>query len=208
VIRILLAHRGALLRGALAALLSGEDDLELVAELDRGEEVVDAALRVQPDVAVLDYMLPGTVDICEVCKRLCRAVPDCRVLTVIDRRSCVAASRHLLRLAPRVGLVSLDATPAALVDSVRRLARGEPVLDPDLAMATLQSRLQSREVELTDRECEVLRLARLGATAKEIATSLCLSTGTVRNYLSKILTKLEARTRIEAINKAQEAGWI
>jgi two-component system, NarL family, response regulator DesR len=153
---------------------------------------------------VLDSPLPSTVDMCEVCNRLCRALPDCGVLIVIDPRSSVAASRHLLRLAPRVGLVSLDATPADLVDNVRRLARGEPVLDPDLAMAALQS----HKAVLTERECEVLRLARFGATAKEIATSLCLSTGTVRNYLSKILTKLEARTRIEAIHKAQEAGWI
>ena len=199
-IRVLLGHRGALLRGALAALLSDEDDLDVVAELGCGEEVQSVAVQVRPHVVVLDHALPGNVGVHD----LCGTLPDCRVLTLLDKRSCGQVGRSLARLAPRVGLMSIDATPKDFVDGVRRLAGGEPVLDPELAVVALRS----GDTVLTDRECDVLRLAALGSTAKEIATSLCLSTGTVRNYLSKILNKLSARTRIEAIRIAQDSGWI
>lgn len=192
------------MRGALAAMLSREQDLDVVAELDRADDVLATALRVRPHVAVLDFGLPGTTKVTELCQTLCLRLPACRVLTVLDQHTCAAASRSLAQLMPRVGLLATDASPPALVDGVRRLARGEPVLDLKLAVAALTA----SDSLLTEREREVLSLARHGATTKEIARSLCLSTGTVRNYLSRTLTKTGARSRIDAIRIAQEAGWI
>ena len=203
-IRILLAHRGALLRGALAALLADEDDLEVVAELGCVDHVLTEAVHVRPQMVVLDCALPGSVPVHELCAALCRRLPECGVLGLLDRQAYGRLGHSLVRLAPRVGLMGTEAPPKDFVEGIRRLTRGEPVLDPDLAVAALRS----GNTTLTARECDVLRLAALGATSKEIATSLCLSTGTVRNYLSRILTKLGARTRVEAIRIAQDAGWI
>lgn len=199
-IRILLGYHGALPRAALARLLVASPGLEVIAEAGNSDDVPPLTKRVQPDVVVLDHALPGTVSVTD----LCRELVDCRVLALLDGRSGGWAGRSLIRLAPQVGLLSVDAEPGDFVEGVHRLARGEPVLGPDLAVVALRA----DEPVLTSRECDVLRLAAIGATAKEIAASLCLSPGTVRNYLSRTLTKLDARTRIEAIRIAQDAGWI
>jgi two-component system, NarL family, response regulator DesR len=135
---------------------------------------------------------------------VCRALPARGVLVLVDREQVLGASLQLARQAPRVGLIATDASPAELVDAVRHIARGEPVLDAGLAVAALTAEVNP----LTGREQEVLQLASTGATTREIARRLSLSTGTVRNYLSRILAKTEARTRIEAVRIAQEAGWI
>lgn len=204
VIRILLAYRGALSRGAVAAVLSAQTDMEVVAEPARCEQVVPGALRTRPDVVVIDHALPGGVPMSDLSRTLCRVATGCRVLVVLDRRSGAGVGRALVGMMPRVGLIGTEATPMDLVTDIRRLARGDTVLAPELAVAALQS----VDTVLTDREREVLHHARLGATAKEIARCLCLSPGTVRNYLSRVLTKTGARTRIEAIRIAQDAGWI
>lgn len=185
-------------------MLSAQTDMEVVAEPARCEQVLPCAVQTRPDVVVLDFALPGGIAVAEMSRTLCRTLPGCTVLVVLDRRSCAGVGRSLARLVPRVGLIGTEATPMELVTDIRRLARGESVLAPDLAVAALRS----ADTVLTDRECEVLHHARLGATAKEIARSLCLSPGTVRNYLSRVLAKTGARTRIEAIRIAQEAGWI
>ena len=199
-IRVLLGHRGALLRGALAAVLSKEDDLSVVAELDRADEVLPAAAREDPHVLVLDPAMHGEVGVEEVCREL----GSLGILLLVDREASAAASLALVRMAPRVGLIATDASPEELVEAVRRIAGGLPVLDLELAMAALRA----GENPLTHRECEVLRMVTTGATAQEIAHKLCLSAGTVRNYLSHILTKTGSRSRIEAIRKAQDEGWI
>jgi len=200
VIRILLGHDGALLRGALAALISAEPDLEVVAELARTGDVPAAIARERPHVAILDYLLPGDATVSE----LCRTLPDCAVLVVLDPQLSAGAGRSLAQLAPRVGLIGTEASPAELVESVRQIARGEPVLDPALAVAALMA----GDNPLTERECEVLRRVMDGAPAKEIAKKLELNVGTVRNYLSRILAKTGARTHVDAVRIAQEAGWI
>jgi len=200
VIRILLGHNGALLRGALAALISAEPDLEVVAQLARTGDVPAAIARERPQVAILDYLLPGNATVSE----LCRTLPDCAVLVVLDPQLSAGAGRSLAQLAPRVGLIGTEASPAELVYGVRQLARGEPVLDPALAVAALTA----GDNPLTERECEVLRLVVEGAPAKEIAKKLELNVGTVRNYLSRILAKTGARTHVDAVRIAQEAGWI
>lgn len=202
-IRIVLGHRSTLVRGALAAVLSREPGLTVVAELARDEEVLTVVVRERPHVVVLDALPPGTVALGELCHELCRRVPRMRVLVMLDH-GAARVGRSLVRLAPRVGFFATDASPDDLVAAVRRLAHGEPVLDPELAVAALNA----SDNPLTVRECEVLRLAMRGAPATEIAGSLRLSIGTVRNHLSRIVSKTGARTRIEAIRLAQEAGWI
>lgn len=197
-IRIVLGHRGKLLRGALAAVLSKEEDLHVVAEFGRTKDVVAALTRVKPDVVVLEARMPAEMGIEEVSRQ------QPRMLILVDRAGSVATSLALARLAPRVGLIATDASPDELVVAVRQLARGRPVLDVELAMTALHA----EQNPLTEREREVLRLLTTGATAQEIAHKLCLSAGTVRNYLSHILTKTDARSRIDAIRKAEEAGWI
>ncbi|WP_026163331.1 response regulator transcription factor [Kribbella catacumbae] len=197
-IRILLGHRGTLLRGALAAVLSKEEDLHVVAEFGRTRDVLSALNRVHPDVVVVEARMPAEMGIEEVSRQ------QSRMLILVDRGDAVGANLALARLAPRVGLIATDASPDELVVAVRQLAHGRPVLDLELAMTALHA----KQNPLTERECEVLRMLTTGATAQEIAHKLCLSAGTVRNYLSHILTKTGARSRIEAIRKAEEAGWI
>lgn len=197
-IRVLLGHRGTLLRGALAAVLSREDDLQVVAELAEAEQVLPAVERERPDVLVLDGRMPTEIGVDEVSQQ------RPAVLVLVDRRASIAANVALVRLAPRIGLLATDVSPAELVVAVRQIARGRPVLDLELAMAALRA----DQNPLTGRECEVLRMVTTGATAQEIAHKLCLSAGTVRNHLSHILNKTDSRSRIEAVRKAEEAGWI
>jgi two-component system response regulator DesR len=204
VIQVLLGQRGTLFRGALATVLSAEPDLTVVAELDRADDILSIAAREQPDVAVLDASLPGPVTVGELCPALCQSLPACGVLILLDRPASAGLGRSLARLAPRVGFIGIETSTGDLVEGVRQLARGEPVLDAELAVAALTA----GESPLTDREREVLRLAVDGTPPNEIARALFLSTGTVRNYLSRILAKTGGRTRIEAIRIAQDAGWI
>jgi two-component system, NarL family, response regulator DesR len=200
VIRVALGHHGALLRGALAAMLSQEADLDVRAEIGAAAEVLPMLARTDPQVLVLDSHLAGEVGIAE----LCHQIPGPGVLVLIDPSEVTAASLTLVRLAPRVGFIATDASPSELVEAVRNLAGGAPVLDPVVTVAALRA----VDNPLTGRELEVLRLLATGATAGEIARRLGLTAGTVRNYLSHILTKTNARNRIDAVRKAQEAGWI
>ena len=203
-IRILLGHRGTLMREALATVLSREEDIEVVALVAHRDEFLAATLRVRPDVAVLDGALPGAMALADLCVRLQGALPACRLLIMLDPTTLGQTGADLAWFAPRVGLIATESSPADLVDGVRQLARGETVLDAEVAVAALTA----GDNPLTGRERDVLRLAVAGAPAKEIARKLFLSAGTVRNYMSRILTKTGARTRVEAIRIAQDAGWI
>jgi two-component system response regulator DesR len=200
VIRILLGQRGALVRAAFAGLLSQEADLEVIAGMDDPEDVVDAAVRERPEV----IMLHRTLTVEQTCCSLCRTVDCSAVLVLLDGPAGPTGVEALAKLAPRVGVLPVDATPDQLLDGIRRLARGEPVLDSGVAVAALTAPASP----LTARECEILCRAATGLPPKEIAAELFLSTGTVRNYLSSVLTKTRARTRIEAIRIAQDSGWI
>ncbi|MEV8374085.1 response regulator transcription factor [Kribbella sp. NPDC056861] len=198
-IRVVLGHRGTMVRNALAAVLSRENDLDLVAEVESSDEVLRAVGR-RPHVVVLDPQLPGKVGIEELCHKL--TGPG--VLVLIDHEAIAATSLALVKQAPRIGLIATDSSTDQLVEAVRDVAKGLPVVDVRLAVAALKA----GDNPLTDRECEVLRQVTTGATAQEVARTLSLSAGTVRNYLSRILSKTGARSRIEAIRKAQDAGWI
>jgi two-component system response regulator DesR len=201
VIRLLLADDQALVRGALAALLNLEPDLEVVAEVGRGDEVVDQARQVRPDVALLDVEMPG-LDGIAATAALRAALPACKVLVVTTfgrpgylRRAMAAGAS---------GFVVKDTPARQLADAVRRVAAGLRVVDPTLAAETLAS----GDSPLTPREADVLRSARTGGTVADIAAGLGLSEGTVRNHLSAAIGKTGARTRAEAVRLADENGWL
>jgi two-component system, NarL family, response regulator DesR len=200
-IRILLAEDIAMVRGALVALMELESDFSVVADVGRGDEIVPAAKRTRPDVAVIDIDLPG-VDGLTAANDLHRELPGCRtlILTSLDRPGTLrrALSMHV------AGFLLKDADPARLAEAVRAVASGRRVIDPQLAV----NAWDSMENPLSRRETEVLRLAGKGANPGEIAKQLYLSSGTVRNYLTTIVAKLGARNRVDAIRIAQEAGWI
>lgn len=202
-IRVVLGQKGALVRAALVAILSQERDIDVIADLANRDDLLTVARRQRPDVVVLDRSMLYGDSPRGLCGALCRPPSGCSVLIMLDR-DARGVSRALARLAPKVGLIATEASPVDLVDAVRRLARGRPVLDVDLAVAALTA----GENPLTERERDVLRLAVDGASAKEIARDLHLSAGTVRNYLSRTLTKTGGRNRIQAIRIAQDAGWI
>ncbi|MFJ8933114.1 MULTISPECIES: response regulator transcription factor [unclassified Streptomyces] len=200
-IRLLLADDQDLIRSALSALLDLEDDFEVVAAVDRGDKVVAAARAHRPDVALLDIEMPGS-DGLEAAAQLAEQVPECRVvvLTTFGR----AGYLRRAMAAGALGFVVKDAPPEVLADAVRRVARGQRVVDPDLAAATLAA----GESPLTPRERDVLHAARAAGTVADIAAALFLSEGTVRNYLSSVIAKTGTRNRMEAVRAADERGWL
>ncbi|MET0197468.1 DNA-binding response regulator [Rhodococcus sp. RS1C4] len=200
-IRVLLAEDQHMIRGALIALLGLEDDIEIVAELDRGDGIVEAAGRTTPDVAVLDIELPG-IDGLTAAGELRHVVPDCRVLILTG----LAQPSHLLRaLELQVrGFVPKDAPAHELASAIRRVHAGERVLDPTMVSAALAT----GQSPLTERESDVLRAASGGGTTADIGAQLHLSPATVRNYISNSVAKLGARNRLDAIRIAQDAGWL
>jgi len=201
VIRVLMADDQHLVRGALAALLNLEPDLEVVAQVGRGDEVVAAALDVRPDVAVLDVEMPG-LDGLAAAAALVSQLPSCRVLIV----TTFGRPGYLRRAmeSGALGFVVKDAPAEQLADAVRRVARGERVVDPTLAAATLAGGTSP----LTARERDALAAARDGATIADIAKRLFLSEGTVRNYLSSSISKTGTRNRVEALRVAEDNGWL
>ncbi len=200
-IRVLIAEDMHMIRSALVALLSLEDDLDVVAELSRGDQVLDSALATRPDVAVLDIDMPG-MDGLTVAQQLHDRLPDCHALILTG----LSQPGHLLRAlqAHARGFIVKDRPAALLLDGIRRVARGERVIDPELVAAALETGASP----LTPRESDVLRTAESGISTEEIATALSLSPATVRNYLSNAITKTGARNRIDAIRIARNAGWL
>lgn len=200
-IRLLLAEDVKMLRAALVALLEFEQDLSVVADIERGDEIVATALRTNPDVAIIDIDLPG-LDGLTAAADLHDRMPSCKsvILTSFGRPGTLrrALSAHVS------GFLLKDAPPAVLVSAIRDVTAGRRVIDPQLAMATWES----MENPLSRREKEILSMAAEGADPADIAAHLYLSLGTVRNYLTSIVMKLNARNRVDAIRIASEAGWI
>ena len=200
-IRVLLAEDQSMVRGALAALLGMEPDLEVVGEVARGDEVVAMAERLHPDVALLDIEMPG-LDGLSAAAVLRTRLPDCRVLILTTFRR-----PGYLRRAMEVGAAGFllkDAPASQLAGAIRRAAAGERVVDPAFAIAALSE----GGSPLTDREREVLTQSTTSATIADIAGRLNLSEGTVRNHLSAAIQKVGARNRGEAARIAREKGWL
>ena len=200
-IRLLLADDQALVRGALASLLDLEADMEVVAEVGRGDEVVEGALRHTPDVALLDVEMPG-LDGIAATAALRRAAPGVKVLIV----TTFGRPGYLRRAleAGASGFVVKDTPARQLAEMVRRIHAGLRVVDPDLAADSLAG----GESPLTPRETEVLRAARRGGSVADIAKEVVLSEGTVRNHLSSAIGKTLARNRADAVRIAEESGWL
>lgn len=200
-IRVLLAEDQGMVRGALAALLRLEDDIQVVAEVARGDAVVPTALQTQPDVALLDIEMPGG-DGLSAAKALHKQLPSCRIviLTTFGRSGYLRRAMEC----GAVGFLLKEAPASELAIAIRRVMDGARVVDPELALAALAE----GNNPLTVREREVLSVARSGASLADIAALLSLSEGTVRNHLSTAMQKLGARNRMEAACKAEQKGWL
>ncbi len=200
-IRVVLADDEHLVRGAIAALLGLEEDLEIVAQVSRGDVVLDTVRGNAADIAVLDIEMPGAGGL-EVAGRLRDATPGCGVLILTSfgrpgylRRAMAAGAR---------GFLAKDAPVDQLAGAIRKVHDGGRYIDTDLAAAAMAA----GESPLTGRETDVLRAAADGSEVAAIARTLHLTEGTVRNYLSSAITKTGAGNRMTAIRTARETGWL
>ncbi|GAA0981301.1 MULTISPECIES: response regulator transcription factor [Nocardiopsidaceae] len=199
--RILVADDEHLIRDAIAGLLDLEDDFEVVGQAASGDEALATALRVRPDVALLDLQLPGPDGI-EVARRLAAELPDCRCVIVTSHgrpgylKSALAAGVR--------GFLPKTVSSRTFAEVVRKVAGGGRYVDPELAAEAIGA----GDSPLSPREADVLALARDGAPVEEIARRVSLSRGTVRNYLAAAIAKLDAANRHEAARIAEEHGWI
>ena len=202
-IRVLLVEETELLRGALAALLAREEDIEVVAAWPAPEQTVARALSYRPDVVVIDSDSDSGEDgALGMSRELALRLPECRTLLVTRSATAGFLRQELaLRVA---GLIGKNGPSHILAEVVRKVAAGERFVDPELALLALSS----ADSPLTPRELEVLRLAADGIPTREIAERLSLSVGTVRNHLNAVSRKTEARNRIDAIRIARESGWL
>jgi two-component system response regulator DesR len=197
----LLAEDMHMVRGALVALLNLEPDIEVVAQVESGTDILPAVKAHQPDVAIIDIDLPGKDGLTAAAEIHASANP-CRtlILTSLGKPGTVRRA-----LDARVnGFMLKDAPADRLANAVRQIAAGRRVIDSDLALTAWES----ADCPLTQRELEILRLISNGADVNEIAAKLFLSAGTVRNYLTSSVTKLNSRNRLDAIRIAKEAGWL
>ena len=199
-IRVLLAEDQAMVRGALSALLSLEPDIEVVGAAADGESAWREQQRLAPDVLVTDIEMPGLTGL-ELAQRIARLELPTRVVIV----TTFARSGFLRRAldAGVRGYLLKDAPAEQLADAIRQVHRGGRVIDPQLAVDAW-----GETDPLNDRERQVLRMAGEGLSAGEIAAQLRLSSGTVRNYLSEAIGKLNVGNRIEAYRLARQKGWL
>jgi two-component system response regulator DesR len=205
VITVVLADDQHLVRGALAALLNLEPDIEVVGEVGWGDELVEAVERLKPDMALVDIEMPGLDGLAATATATATptsAAPQVRVLvlTTFGRPGYLRRAME----AGALGFVVKDTPADQLADAVRRVSRGERVVDPALAASTLAGGVSP----LTGRERDVLVASRDGATVSDIAQRLFLSEGTVRNYLSSSIAKTGSRNRVEALRIAEQSGWL
>jgi two-component system, NarL family, response regulator DesR len=200
-IRILLAEDQGMMRGALATLLAMEDDIEVIAQVSTGDQVVVEALARRPDVALLDIEMPGRSGL-DAAADLRDQLPSCRVLilTTFGRPGYLRRAME----AGASGFLIKDGPVEELADAIRKVVAGQQVIDPALAAAALSAGPNP----LTDRERDVLTAAADGATVADIAGQLFLSESTVRNYLSSAIGKTGSRNRIEAVQAARSNGWL
>ncbi|WHY73921.1 response regulator transcription factor [Fictibacillus enclensis] len=200
-IRVMIAEDQGMLRGALGALLDLEADIEVVGQAENGERALSLIASLKPDVCLLDIEMPLMSGL-EVAEELKRKKLDCRVIIVTTFarpgyfERAVKADVH--------GYLLKDGSSEELAASIRKIMKGKREYASELVFGSVRGESNP----LTEREREVLRLVGEGKTAKEISNELFLSAGTVRNYISEILAKLQVKSRIEAITLAEEKGWM
>ena len=190
-----------MVRGALAALIEMESDLTVVATVEGGDAILPAARESCPDVAIIDIDLP-VVDGITAAQMLREQFPDCKVL-ILTSLSRPGTVRRALSAAVS-GFLLKDTPSDRLAQAIREVASGRRVVDPEVALTAWDV----GDNPLSPRERQVLRLAADGSEASQIAAQLHLSVGTVRNYLTQIVTKMNARNRVDAVRVAREAGWL
>ena len=200
-IRVLLAEDQAMMRGAIAVLLDLEDDIEVVAQVSAGTDILPTALRLRPDVALLDIELPGVSGL-DAAAELAAQLPQCRVVIVTTFGRPGYLQRAMA--AGAVGFLVKDGPVEGLAEAIRQVVAGRTVIDPELAGAALRT----AQSPLTLRERDVLAAAEGGSTIADIAGLLHLSESTVRNYLSSAIHKTGSRNRIEAAGTARHNGWL
>ncbi|MCT2592891.1 response regulator transcription factor [Streptomyces sp. N2-109] len=197
---VVLADDEALLRKALASLLTLEGEITVLAEAQDGESAVEATLRHRPDVLVIDLEMPG-VDGLDAVAEIRRVRPD-QVILMLTRHARPGVLRKALKLGVQ-GFVSKSAEPAHITSVINILHEGKRWIDPDVSALAVVD-----DCPLTDREIDVLRATGDGYSAAEIATRLRLAEGTVRNYLSNAMQKTQTRTRHEAARYARAHDWL
>ncbi len=200
-LRVLIAEDIDLVAEAFEVLLSTEPTLEVIGRVGRGDLVLDAVARHRPDVGLLDVDMPG-MDGIAATAQVVATYPDCKILLL----TALPGSGHLHKAlaAGASGYLVKATTATRLIEAIHTVAAGGTVVDPQLAVDALRTGPNP----LTDRETEILRLVEKGVGTEAIAARLYLSPGTVRNYLSNAMTKLDASSRMEALNKARDRGWI
>lgn len=200
-LRLLIAEDVALVAEAFEALLSTEPSFTVVARVGRGDHVLPAVERHRPDVALLDVDMPGATGI-EAARLVTAAHPECKVILL----TALPGSGHVHRAltAGAAGYLVKATTGARLIDAIKTVAAGTIVIDPQLAADALRTGPNP----LSGREQEILRRVDRGLTSRAIAAELFLSHGTVRNYLSTIMTKVGARSRVDAVRIAERRGWL
>lgn len=199
-IRIFIAEDQRMLLGALGALLDLEEDMEIVGQALNGQEALDLIKRLQPNLCLLDIEMPVKNGL-DVAEELNRVMPECKVIILttfarpgyFERAIKIGVQGYLLK----------DGSIEELAAAIRNVMKGKRIFSPELVFDIIHD-----ENPLTLREQEILSIAAEGKTTKEIAKQLFLSPGTIRNYMSEIIQKLETKNRIEAISKAKEKGWI
>lgn len=196
-LRILIAEDVDLVAEAFEALLSTEPEFQVVGRISRGDEVADAVDRLTPDIALLDVDMPGASGI-----EAAAQITDCKVLLLTALEG--PGHMHKALAAGANGYILKSTTSSRLVDAIRTVASGGTAIDPELAAEALRS----GPCPLTDREIDILRLVGDGRSTTDIAGRLYLSRGTVRNYLSNAMVKLDAQSRAEAFAKAERRGWL
>ncbi|WP_169982525.1 response regulator transcription factor [Microbispora sp. H10836] len=199
--RVLIAEDQTMMRDALTVLLDLEDDFEVVAQVATADEIVPAALRAKPDVALLDIEMPGGSGL-DATTDLRAALPGC-VVVIVTTFGRPGYLRRALDAGAR-GFVVKDRPVGELAQAIRRVLAGEVVVDPALATAALSAGPNP----LTSRERDVLAAAADGSTAADISRRLHLSESTVRNHLSACITKTGTRNRMEAVRVARHNGWL
>lgn len=200
-IRVLLAEDQAMMRGALAVLLNLEEDLEIVAEVEDGADVVPRALAVRPDVALLDVEMPNLSGL-DAARQLSDQLPGCAVM-IVTTFSRTGYLQRAMEAGAR-GFLVKDRPADGLADAIREVVAGGTVIDPELAGAALRT----AACPLTTRERDVLAAAEDGSTVSDIASRLYLSESTVRNYLSAAIGKTGTRNKVEAAILARQRGWL
>jgi two-component system response regulator DesR len=200
-IRILVADDQSLIRSGLVWLLQREPDFNIVAEVSRGDEILDACVTHAVDVALVDLQMPG-IDGIEACRQVKETRPETRVLivTMYGRPGYVRRASQ----SGAEGFLIKDTPIARLAQAIRQVHTGERVIDPALAADSIFS----GESPLSSRETEILRLAGEGVSAGEIARQLSLAEGTVRNHLSRAIRKTETESRAQAFWVADRNGWL